>query len=58
MLGGGKVERQGSSLLMCDVAAGRVNWEIGQGIQKTPNSVCAVSLRDNNDTLESEFSVL
>lgn len=27
------------------------------GIQKTPNSVCAVSLRDNNDTLESEFSV-
>ena len=24
--------------------------------QKTPNSVCAVSLRDNNDTPESEFS--
>lgn len=26
------------------------------GQQKTPNSVCAVSLRDNNDTPESEFS--
>ncbi len=25
------------------------------GQQKTPNSVCAVSLRDNNDTLESEL---